>query len=440
MNLLDAVYVPAALVTAPWWARKTRGGWRERFGHTPPLPKRPQAVKRVLIHAVSVGEVNTLRALVPMLAGAGGAADVQVVVSVGTDTGIARARALFGAMPGVWVVRYPLDFSGAVRRFLDAVEPDAVALVELEIWPNFIRACRTRGIPVAVINGRLSARSFRGYVRARSVLRSTFASLAIAAVQDDDYAQRFVAMGVPTDRCRVTGSMKWDSMEVVESGVEVAGAADLARALGIDRSKPVVVAGSTAPMEPGEAGGVGSEEALIAAACPPGVQLVCAPRKPEHFDAAFAALGGANRCVRRSASGEAASAAGKDRFLLDSIGELRLAYALADVAIIGRTFAADLGGSDPIEPVALGKATVVGPNVANFQTAVGTLESAGAIVRAGAGDLGAVLRRLLDDPAERARLGAAGRACIRAQQGATARHAALLRELVGRTGHTPSDR
>lgn len=416
MTPLDLLYIPLAAATAPWWARKARSGWGERFGRIDVLPEKRPGMPRVLLHAVSVGEVSTLRGLVPMLCEAG----VEVVVSASTDTGLARARALYGTMPGVFVVRYALDFSPAVDRFLSAVRPDAVALVELEVWPNFIRACEARAVPVLVINGRLSARSFKGYSRLRRFFAGTFSRLSLACVQDADYAARFEHMGVERSRVRITGSMKWDATPIVPPGEHVPGANDLAAALGIDRSRPLIVAGSTAPT-PGSC-----EEALLHAACPPGVQLLCAPRKPEHYDTAFAALGGPARCARRSTGTRATNA---DRFLLDTIGELRLAYALADVVVVGRTFG-DLGGSDPIEPISLSRPTIVGPAVSNFESVVRAFKDAGAIQQCSAADLPATISALLSDRDRAARLVDSGLACIRAQQGATRRHAdAILAHL-----------
>lgn len=427
MNLLDALYLPAAALSAPWWARKTRSGWSQRFGHIGRLPAPCAGTKRILLHAVSVGEVNTLRGLVPMLRSGG----AEVVVSAGTDTGLARAQSLFSSLDGVHVVRYALDFSPAVRRFLDAVRPDAVALVELEVWPNFVRACAARNIPVGVINGRLSARSFRGYSRFRRFFASTFGSLAFAAVQDEDYAQRFLAMGVPADRVHVTGSMKWDAAAIVEPGHPVEGAEALARAMGIDPSRPLIVGGSTAPID----GGTDPcEEALLDRACPPDVQLLCAPRKPEHFDTAFSAMGGPARCTRRSSGLRAAP--GTSRFLLDTIGELRAAYALADVVVIGRTFG-ELGGSDPIEPISLSRAVVIGPRYTNFQSVVAEFAAANAIVECTPSDLPAVLRDLLADKPRRDALITRGLGCIRAHQGATHRHADMLLALAGSSPNRP---
>jgi 3-deoxy-D-manno-octulosonic-acid transferase len=424
VNALDLGYLVAAGVLSPVWMQKARGGWGERLGkvdgETAARLGGARSRPRVLIHAVSVGEVSALRSLVPMLA-----QDLDVVVSATTDTGIARARALYGE--SATVVRYPLDLSWAVRRFLDVVQPDAVALTELELWPNFLRACGDRGIPVGVINGRLSERSFRNYHKLRGAVGGMFRRLEFAAVQDEAYATRFEAMGVQPERCLLTGSMKWDNARVGD-GAAGAGvrAGELAQNLGLDRSRPIVVCGSTGP----------GEEALlrgaIEGACGGlGVQLVCAPRKPERFDEAAEVL---SPCVRRSVTeaGEA-GAPGQDRFLLDTIGELGTLYALADVVVVGRSFG-DLYGSDPTEPIGLGKATVIGPRVGDFESIVAAFEAGGGIVRATREDVGVVVRGLLEDTGRRAELGECGRAVILGQQGASERHAGLIRGLVARRG------
>ncbi len=423
MNSLDLAYAVGAVLLSPAWARKARGGWAERFGKLAPLPAAAPGRPRILLHAVSVGEVNALRGLVPLLR-----AHAEVVVAAATDTGLIRARELFGDQaPGGGgergpVVRYPLDFSQAVGRFLDAVRPDAVGLVELEVWPNFIAACRRRGIPVGVINGRLSERSFKGYRRIRRWIGRSFASLAFAAVQDEAYAERFLAMGAPVERVTITGSMKWDAASLTD---DVPAAAQLARDLGVDRARPLIVAGSTA----------GDEEALLHAACPPGAQLLCAPRKPERFDDAAQALPG---CVRRSRAGALAGSGGgaagrpADRFLLDTIGELRAAYALADVVVMGRSFGR-LYGSDPIEPAALGKPVLIGPAYKDFDSIVRTLAEARALEIVSRESLAARLAALLADPPRRAEMAQRARACILANQGATARHARLLMNMAQAT-------
>ena len=404
MNLVDLIYIPVAIAYSPRLFAKRREGWRERFGHTPPLPPPPPGRPRILLHAVSVGEVSALRTLVPLLAG-----HADVVVSATTDTGLARARDLFGA--ACHVVRFPLDFSRAVRRFLDAVRPAAAAMVELELWPNFLSECRRRAIRTCVINGRLSQRSFRGYRRIRRLVRDMFRGLEFAAVQDDAYAARFQHMGVHPHRCFITGSMKWDAATL--GGADDPRAIALARDLGIDPARPLIVAGSTGP----------GEEDLLHRACPTGVQLLCAPRKPERFNEAAAALPG---CTRRSA-GRSAPA---DRFLLDSIGELRFAYMLADLVVMGRSFF-NLHGSDPVEPAALGKPVVIGPEYGDFRTMVDALRAASGIHIATRDSLAEDLSRLMNESSARDSLARSGARCIAEHQGASRRHAELLLSLVG---------
>jgi 3-deoxy-D-manno-octulosonic-acid transferase len=408
VNRWDLAYILAATALAPVWARKKRLGWGERLGHIGPmLTRAPAGRPRVLLHAVSVGEAAALRSLVPLLA-----EHAEVIVSVTTDTGLARARSLYADTCDV--VRSPLDFSWSVCRFLDATRPDVVALVELEVWPNLVRACVDRAIPVGVINGRLSERSFKGYRRAARFIGPSFGRLNFAAVQDATYAARFRAMGVHPDLLEITGSMKWDAVAVVEGSARTGDALDLARALGLDPTRPIVVAASTAP----------GEEALLHNAIPSGVQLVCAPRKPEWFDQAAAAMPG---CVRRSA-GSAGATPGADRFLLDSIGELSTLYRVADVVVIGRSFG-DLFGSDPTEPAGLGLPILIGPAHGDFAEAVSVLDRSGAIRVVERDNLAAALAGLLADADARRLMGENARLCVRSQQGASARHAEMLLRL-----------
>ena len=411
--LIDAIYLAVALITSPiWLVRMIRTGkiktdWPGRFGCAHPTPVTGQ--KRVLFHAVSVGEVTAIRKLVERLAQLN--VPPQIVIAATTNTGWARASNLFAR--DHQVVRYPLDFSFAVIRFLQAVQPDVVALVELEVWPNFTMACAQRGIPVCVINGRLTQRSANGYRLLGPLIRPSFRRLAFAAVQNQAYAQRFRRMGVPRETLSITGPMKWDTAEIAD---HVDGADALAAQMGIDRTRPLIVAGSTAP----------GEHELLVEAVPKGRQLLCAPRRPEWFDRAAAAM---PRCARRSRS-ECGSATG--RFLLDTIGELRQAYALADVVVVGRSFG-DLHGSDMIEPIALGKATIVGPSVADFQDTVDALLAGDGIIQTDRHSLPGALNALLNDPQRCRQLADNGRAVIRAHQGATDRHVELIQALLAQS-------
>ena len=448
----DLFYLMAALLASPVVAArrlatgKRRTDWRGRFGHVgvldvpssptdgaPPGPadsvdrsaghavgevsgaparRRPT----VLIHGVSVGEVAAIGQLVGLLA-----ARTRVVVSSTTDTGFARAHALYGSRHAV--VRYPLDLSWMVRRFLNAVRPDVVALAELEVWPNFVTECTRRGIRVCVVNGRLSPSSYRGYRRARAWIRPVFRQLAAVAAQNETYAARFIDLGVPHDRVRVTDTMKWDtsgrpppgsrptdSAANAPSATAPPAAEALAAALALDRARPLIVAGSTGP---------GEEKELIATR-PPGAQLLLVPRKPERFDAVAALHPAIHRRSR-------ARSAPTDLFLLDTMGELELAYALADVAIVGRSFA-PMGGSDPIPAVAAGCATIIGPRHDNFADVVSVLAAGGGITVTDSPMAAAA--RLLDDPDARRRMARNGRRVIEEHRGASARTVDLVSGLL----------
>lgn len=418
--LSDVIYATAAIVSSPVWGwrlwrtGKWRTDWAGRLGHCH-VPAARTGQKTVMLHAVSVGEVNAIRQLVDEIAREGGEA-IRIVVSTTTDTGTARAKALFE--PRHVVVRYPLDFSASVRRFLDVVKPDVVGLVELEVWPTFVAQCARRGIAVCVVNGRLSDRSYGRYRMLRSLVGSAFGSLAAAAVQDEEYAERFAGMGTPGDRVTVTGTMKWDTAHIAD---HVDGADTLAAAMGIDRDKPLIVCGSSGP---------GEEKLFVETLGDLGAQLLIAPRKPERFLEATAAM---NDPVRRSQCPDGATRQPEPgrHILLDTIGDLRKAYALADVVVIGRSFC-PLYGSDMTEPIALGKPTVIGPNTDDFRDMMAKLLAGDGIVQvADAAALRQTVKRLLDPQAGKT-LAEHGRAVIRQQQGATARHTRLILDLLNK--------
>lgn len=411
----DIAYAVGAAALSPVWGSyllktgKWRTDWPGRFGRAE-VPAKEPGTRRLLIHAVSVGEVNATRTLVDQLAEAD--ASLQLVIATTTNTGFARADALYGEHPRVAaVVRFPLDFTRAVRGLLDTAEPDAVALVELEVWPNFVEACSRRGVPVCVVNGRLSAKSYRGYRRVRPLIAPAFAKLAAVGAQTMAYADRFIAMGTPRDRVRVLDTMKWDTARVEDAG-GVAGAHALAEEMGIDRDRPLIVAGSTGP----------GEERLLLDARPEGAQLLLVPRKPERFDevAVLAPM-------RRRTYGHTKSSS-TEVFLLDTMGELRQAYALADVAVIGRSFNG-MGGSDPIEPIALGKPTIIGPDVSHFADVVWAFEPEGGIVKTD--EPGPLIRELLSDADRRRELAERGRRVIAKHRGATQRHVEMLMRVLG---------
>ncbi len=430
----DVLYAIGAVVSSPVLlfglirSGKWRTDWKGRFGKVPPLPADPRPT--LLLHGVSVGEINATRELVARM-GAPGSPPLRLVISATTNTGIDRARELYGDRYPV--VRFPFDFSWMVRRFLDAVRPDLVALLELEVWPNLAQECRRRGIPLVVINGRLSDSSFGNYRWAKGLVRPMFRGLAAVAAQTEEYAQRFRDLGTPPERITVADTMKWDTGKLAG---EVPGARELGEALGIDPERPLVVAGSTGP----------GEEELLLKGRPEGVQLLLVPRKPERFEEVARMVPGiVRRSQRPDGSGtsgadstpgpQGGGGAPSDLFLLDTMGELTRAYGLADVAVVGRSFV-PLGGSDPIEAIALGRPTVMGPHFDNFRAVVGAFQEGGGIrITPRPWE---VITDLLERPDEARAMGERGREVIRRRQGATQRHAALLfRCLEERRGERP---
>ncbi|QQE12683.1 hypothetical protein JD969_04245 [Planctomycetota bacterium] len=427
MILRDIAYGVGGLLLAPIWATamlKT-GKWKTDWSGkllgkaTPHLQSPPSKVegksfigRTLLIHAVSVGEVMATRSLVETLETQ--APNLRIVVATTTNTGFDRAMILYSDRHHV--VRYPLDFSWAVKRFLRTVKPDLVALTELEVWPNFVEACDKRGIPVAVINGRLTERSYNRYLKVKFLIESSFKRLSAAAVQTEDYAKRFKGLGAREDCVHILDTMKWDTAKIDD---EVDGTDELGEEFGLDRGKLTVVAGSTGP---------GEEKLLIESMRELGdVNLVIVPRKPERFNE-VAELD--ERIIRMTdiRNGKAKSGDGSI-YLLDTMGELRKAYGLADVVIVGRSFNG-LGGSDLIEPIGLGKAVVIGNSYFNFGDAVDAFAEGDGVIVANEGDLAGNLKGLLDDKGKRKVLSENGRAVIRNRQGATQRHANMLLGLL----------
>lgn len=383
---------------------------------------------RILVHGVSVGETNALQPLVEALAASPPAPDV--VVSASTETGFARASRIHGGEREV--VRFPLDFTWMTRRFLDDLRPNLIVLAELELWPTFLAECSRRGIPVCVVNGRMSARSYRGYRAWRPFVRPMFSRLSLVAAQTESYRDRFAELGVPANRTCVTGSLKWDAARQT-SDAETA--REIAGTLGIDRSRPLIVAGST---------GAGEEETLLRH-LPPGCQILLAPRNPDRWDEvarlcpemsrrslgghAGAALDDPESANGGGAEGHGAATGPPDVFLLDTIGELAAAYLLADAVFVGRSLT-PMGGSNPLEPVALGKPTVIGPHHENFAGVVADLVAEGGLV-VSARPM-AVIARWLENPSAGAAVTAGGSRAMARHRGTAARTAERVLGLLQR--------
>ncbi len=439
--LMDCIYFLAALVAVPvllyqrFVGGKRRGGWAERLGFLPP---RPSDRPCVWIHAVSLGEANATRGIVDALRKQLDGHDV--VISATTDTGYARAKELY---PDLYVFRYPLDFSCAVRRALRTVRPSLIVLMELEVWPNLVDLADRRGIAVVVVNGRLtekkSMRRFRKPV-IRSMARRTFRRLAWVGAQNRTYAERFRELGVPADRVHVTGMLKWDTAQVTD---RVPGTDALCEAVGgpsPERPRRLWVCGQTGP----------GEEVVVLRAYErlrrdfADLQLAVIPRKPERFDEVAELLSKAGLPVLRRSrhpDGSAPPAVQPDIILGDTMGELRKFYCLADVVFVGRTLV-PMGGSDVIEVAALARPILIGPHTDNFADSVAELQAAGALAvcettvddPAAPDKLAAEVRRLLTD-GRAAAMGLAGRRIVQENLGVTQRTVTALIDRVKRAQH-----
>jgi 3-deoxy-D-manno-octulosonic-acid transferase len=423
--LIDWLLGLGLLAASPVWIYRMirhgryRTGIRQRFGEA---PVRYGLQPVIWVHAVSAGEINAARPVVAELHSQ--LPDFQVLVSSTTDTGLAAAQQFFARDHVVFA--WPLDFSAAVCRALDRLRPSLVVLIEGELWPNFLAACRRRGIPVVVVNGRISPR--KGYRRYRylgRLGRLLLGPLTAIGVQDETYAKRFIELGADPDRVHVTGMVKFD----VPAAQRVDGQEELAAAMGIDPQGPLLAAGSTGP----------AEEKIVLDVYRrlrrrwPALQLAIIPRKPERFDE-VARLVEADGFmpVRRSQrpDGPRAAAPPQAVFLGDTMGELRKFYALAACIFVGRSLV-PMGGSDMIEAAALGKPAAFGPHTYNFPQADGLARHGCARV-ADEAALEAQLEAWLADPAGAEAAGKAAQDFILAQQGATRRNVDMIARVLGR--------
>jgi 3-deoxy-D-manno-octulosonic-acid transferase len=323
---------------------------------------------------------------------------------------------------------FPLDFSWAVRRAMRRIRPDLVVLAELELWPNFILAGRHSGARIAVINGRMSPRSRRGYARFRFLMRRLLARVDAFAVQNADYAQCFADIGAPADRVEVTGSVKYDGVETDRDNPR--GTA-LRRHFGLRPDEVVWVAGSTS--EPEEQIVLDAYQQLHVER--PKLRLIVVPRHKERFEEVARLISAKGfSFVRRSqmdADGPLTRAPLRPVILVDTLGELSAVWGLADIAFVGGSFA-PRGGQNMIEPAGYGAAVLFGPGVWNFQDTVNHLLACqGAIQVASEAEMVQEIRKLLLDSNRRSEVGAAARCFVLSQHGATARTVEILDRLLG---------
>jgi 3-deoxy-D-manno-octulosonic-acid transferase len=369
--------------------------------------------------------VGETRAIVPLVMRLQGHCPApSILLTHTTATGRATGHALFGdAITQAWL---PWDLPHAVRAFLRHFRPDAGLLVETELWPNLAAAAKNAGIPLFLVNARLSARSARGYARIATLSRALLASLAGVAAQGDADAQRLSALGARD--VVVTGNLKFDLG--MPDAMRARGR-ELRAAIGDDR--PVLVAAST---RDGEEALVLDALARHPAALPPHCVVILVPRHPQRFDAVASLL--RERGLAFARRSEGLPLPRDATFLLgDSMGEMFAYYAAADVAFVGGSLV-PLGGQNLLEPIAAGTPTLVGPHTFNFAEAAEAAIAAGAALRVGdAAGMLAAAGRLLADRAAREQMRSDGAAFLRRHRGATDRLWAWLAPKLDRQGAAP---
>lgn len=400
---------------------KYLGSLRQRLGYLP-IAFNVDGEESIWIHAVSVGEALTARALVADLREQ--YPDLRLFLSTTTIAGQQVAKRGIQHVDAVFY--FPFDWTFIVRRTLSIVRPRVFVMMETEIWPNLLRVCRAQGVKTVLINGRISSRSYPRYRLIRPFFRRVLDDVDRFCMQSEESARRLIDLGADPDRVVVTGSLKFDSLEVP---VPLAHGKPRQRVLRFFRVSPhrvVVVAGSTVRGEEVEVlrafGRV--KESL------PGALAIIAPRQPERFGEVERLCRDAGFVTARRSQLPIDSEPRADVVVLDTIGELAQLYQLATAVFVGGSLI-NHGGHNILEPAVFGKPILFGPHMQNFtEIADAFLANAAAVQIHSGRELEEVLLPLLTDPVHRARLGAAARALVEANRGAKDKTMAVIADLL----------
>jgi 3-deoxy-D-manno-octulosonic-acid transferase len=437
LNRLDLMYALGLIVLSPWilWRRVTQGryrrGWRAKlWGEVgSPLPGRPlgsaegpASRPRVLwFHAVSVGELQVIRPLIEAVVS--DTPDVRIVVTTSTDSGHAMASKLYAAHT---VCYAPLDFSWAVRRAVARIEPCILVLTELELWPNWIREVRSRGIPIAVVNARLSESSLKGYQWLGGWFTTLICGLDWIGAQSENTRQRFLELGCDPQRVVETGNIKFDGATPDRQHPEVTRRRS---ELGLRGGEIVWLCGSTQSPE---------EQLCLDVFCKlserhPSLKLLLVPRHAERFEEVANLVSKTGLAWQRRSQmteGQTLEPDAWKIFLADSVGELRWWWGLAEIGFVGGSFGSR-GGQNMIEPCAYGVATCFGPNTTHFSDVVQILlDARGAEQLQQPADLEPWVESMLNQPKERQAIAARAREVTHAQRGAVARTWRVLSKML----------
>lgn len=400
-------------------------GFRERLGLLSPIENDERPI--IWIHCVSVGETQAARPLVQELRQRFPA--YSIVISTITLTGQNLARKIFNGHTEK-VFYFPFDWRRVARRTLKAINPAVVLLLETELWPGFLRECKAQQIPVAIVNGRLSERSFQRYRWIKSFMTRVLSGISLAIMQTDSDASRLRKLGMDADKTFVSGNMKFDAGTVP---INDSLSAEFRKRFKLTDNTPLILAAST--HAPEEVIFINTlRQSISRSESKP--RLMIAPRHPERFSEVADLLRASGlRWTRRTARKDP-SDAHTEVVLLDSIGELQSAYSLASIVFVGGSIA-NTGGHNILEPAAVGAAVITGPHTYNFQLVAETFVEAGAIIQihpmsdsAAIIELGNLISELLADPVRRQQLGARARSLVAQNRGATDRTIDLLSSIL----------
>ena len=433
--LLNLIYGLLIAVASPWLVYsairygKYRDGWAEKFLGLAPAQEHSEA-RRIWFHAVSVGEVNLLEGLLERLRTVN---DIEVVISTTTRTGFDLAKKKY---PKHAVFYGPLDFSWSVKNAFRRLKPSALVLVELELWPNLLMEAGRLEVPVAIVNGRLSDKSTRGYLRLGALMRSWMSNVTFVAAQSDVCGERFVQIGVAEDSVHAIGSMKFDGANTDRGNPQTRAMAELFE---VTKDDVVFVAGST--QSPEEAMAIRVFEGLTRDY--PHLRLILVPRHPERFDEVARLLDETDFSWKRRSEITSGDTCSAKALLVDTIGELGAWWGCAQIGFVGGSFGSR-GGQNMIEPTACGVATCFGPKTKNFRDVVKQLlDSKAAEVVENEEALATFVKRCLNDVEYRTQLGRRSRQLVLGQRGSTdATLELLLREIAPQSvvfiPHSPS--
>jgi 3-deoxy-D-manno-octulosonic-acid transferase len=410
-----------------WRTRKYVTGLSERLGKLPTLAQSDRPL--IWLHCVSVGETEAARPLVDALREK--FPSHRLVVSTTTVTGQQVAQRAF-AEHSAAVFYFPIDWTWVVRRVLGSLRPAAVLIMETELWPNLLRECRHQSIPVALVNGRISQTSFGRYKLIGPFMRRVLNGISMALMQSDQDAGRIRDLGIPDERVLMCGNLKFDSASV--SNNDAAKTESLRERFAFEENDRLIVAAST--HAPEERIVIDAFKRIRLSHHNERIRLLIAPRHPERFDeVAELILSSGLKCARRSAN-LAESDTICDVVLLDSIGELRAVFPLADIAFIGGSITPH-GGHNMLEPAAHGVCVVTGAHTHNFTAVTKALLEADAIVQLpelsptdAAAALASIITNLLADSGRRREVGEKARAVCDRNRGATERAVNVIAALL----------